>query len=99
MLARVRHAVHMADSLQLGNTAVTEELLHAAEHFREANREFLRVLEHLRPATAAGHAARAQLQQQLTNLDCGNELLRSMLEPGSAQQSEIHTQTPRDQVQ
>lgn len=99
ILARVRRAVHMADSLHAGDVALAEQLLHAAESCRKASREFLAVLERLQPATAAAEAARTELLRQLSDLDCGDKLLHCMLDSGAPQQSDIHTQTPPGQLQ
>lgn len=98
ILARVRRAVHMADSLHVQDTALAEQLLAAAERCRDANREFRRVLERLQPPNAAGESARVELLQQLSDLDCGDKLLRSMLDD-NVQTSEIHTPVPANQVQ
>ena len=98
ILAKVRRAVHMADSLHTGDVALTEQLLHAAERCREASREFLSVLERLRPTTKSGEQARTELLQQLTDLDCGDKLLRQMMEVGVAPSAEIHTQVPPRQI-
>ncbi|WP_419806247.1 hypothetical protein [Terriglobus sp.] len=88
----------MADSLHSSDSALAEQFLRAAERCREANREFVDVLHHLKPSTAAGEQARAQLLQQLTEMDCGDKLLHSMLDGSGLQQSEIHPQTPPNQV-
>ena len=99
ILEKVRRAVHLADSLHSGDTALAHQLLHAAEQCRVANREFLQALEKLRPATAAGEQARTALLQQLNEYDCGDKLLSCMLDSGTMHQSDIHLRTPPDQLQ
>ncbi len=99
ILEKVRRAIHMADNLHTGDTALAERLLHAAERCRDANREFVDLLKTMRPTTAASESARAHLLQQLTAMDCGDDLLRSMLEPGNAPQADIHTAPSPGQVQ
>ena len=99
ILEQVRRAIQVADTLHETDAALVEPLLRAAERCREATRDFLDVLEQLRPGTLAGEQARMQLQHKLSDLDCGDNLLRSMLESGGAQQSEIHTPTQPSQIQ
>lgn len=99
LLARVRRAVHMADSLHIADHALAEEFLRATEQCRESIRELHRITEKLKTTSPAAEAARLELLQQLNDLDCGDKLLRSMVDAGDGYQSEIHTETPPSQLQ
>ncbi|GAA3761068.1 hypothetical protein GCM10022270_19460 [Terriglobus aquaticus] len=99
LLARVRRAVHMADSLHIADHALAEEFLRATERCRESIRELQRVTEQLKTASPAAEAARLELLQQLSDLDCGDKLLHSMIDAGDGFQAEIHTEIPPGQLQ